>query len=138
DRQRSHFGDVRAERRQFGAADDLPRPHRDHEAIGANAQLAERPRQKMSFLEVRLDQRVQLLRVGGLSRAQSHPCLPHAAAPAAPSAASRRASASSTSGSVMTSGGSRRTTVSAVRLTTTPRSRPARPTPAPSPPPPSP
>src|SRR5262249_35575742 len=124
-RERSNFGDVRAERRQLRAADDLPRPHGDDELVCADRELAERPRQQMSFVEVRLDQREQLLRIGGFAGPQpnaSTRSLCHCAAPTAPSAASRRASPSSTSGSVITSGGSSLTTVSAVRLTTTPRS----------------
>ena len=54
--------------------------------------------------------------------ARGHPLLLRPAA-TAPSAASSRSSASSASASVMTSGGSSRTTVSAVRLTITPRAR---------------
>src|SRR5262249_45772240 len=142
DGERSHLGHVRTERGQLGAADDLPRPDGDDEAIRANRELAERSRQQVPLLQVRLDQCVQLLRIGGLAGAQGDSCpLPHQSAPTAPSAASTRASAASTSGSVMTSGGSRRTTVSAVRFTTTPRSRPAGATPAPprgTPPPPHP
>src|SRR5439155_624210 len=132
DGQRPHLGDVRAERRELGAADDPPCANGDDEAVRVNGELAERPRQQMPFLPVCRDQRVQLLRFGGVGRPQRDVArrrrprpwrFDHAAAPNAVRAASRRPSASSASASVMTSGGSSRTTVSAVRFTMTPRSR---------------
>src|SRR4029077_10912906 len=97
----------------------------DDEAFRVDDQFLQRARQQPSFLEVRGDQGVQLLRlrrVGGAKRDASR--LVHARPPTAPSAASSRSSASLASASVMTKGGSNRTTVSAVRLTMTPRSSP--------------
>ena len=53
DRERPHFGDVSAERRELGAADDLARLDRDHEPVRVDGQLAERPRQQVALFQVR-------------------------------------------------------------------------------------
>jgi len=57
------------------AADDLARSDGDDELIRAHRELAERPRQQMTFLEVRLDQREQLFRVGRFGRFAAE-CVP--------------------------------------------------------------
>src|SRR4051812_2396208 len=104
----SHLGDVRAERRQLGAADNLSRLDGDNEALRMDGELAEGAWQQVPLFEVGLDEREELLRVGGSCRPEcdSRPrSSGHAPSPTAPSAASRRSSASSASGWVMTSGG---------------------------------
>src|SRR4029453_2354950 len=125
DRERPHLGHMRTERRELRASDNRAPPDRNDEAARMHRQFAERTRQEMPFLQVRLDEGVDLPGVllvrgaqGDATRCRSS----HAEAPTAASGASRRFNASSASASVMTSGGSRRTTRSAVRLTTTPRS----------------
>ncbi len=58
DGERTHFRDLRAERRQLGAADDLSPSSRHDESRRMDGELVERARQQMPFDEVRRDQRV--------------------------------------------------------------------------------
>src|SRR6516164_5700901 len=124
DGERSDFGNVGTEPGEFGASDDLPATNRHDEPRRAELELPERSGQQMTLFLIGRNERVQDRGFRRVSRTQRHPAL-HDATPTAPSAASRRVSASVASASAMTSGGNRRTTVSAVRLTITPRSRPA-------------
>src|SRR5579864_1194893 len=124
DRKRSHLGNVRAERGKLRASDNPASFDCHDKARRVDFELVERPRQEVAFFLVGSDERVQLLRLGCFGGSERHTRV-HRAAPTAVRAASRRASPSSASCSVMTSGGNIRTTVSAVRLTTTPRSSPA-------------
>ena len=71
DGQRAHLGDLRAERRQLGAADDRPAAHRDDESRGVQRELVERPRQQMAFVEVRGDERVQRRRLATASAVEA-------------------------------------------------------------------
>jgi hypothetical protein len=57
--QRAHFGDAAAERRKFRAADDSPAPDGDDEPIRVDGELVVLTRKEPSFLEMRLDERVQ-------------------------------------------------------------------------------
>src|SRR5439155_23285863 len=59
DRQRSYFGHRRTERRELGAADDRAAFDGNREALGMDAELPERSRQQVAFLEVGGDQRMQ-------------------------------------------------------------------------------
>ena len=125
-RQRSHFGELAAERCELGAANDFSAADRHDEARRVDRDLVEPPRQQVAFAKIARDQGVQGLGVGRPRRTQGHATVGrHACAPNVASAASSRATASSISASLMTSGGSSRTTVSAVRLTITRCSSPA-------------
>ena len=57
--QRTHFGDAAAERRKFRAAHDPSAPDGDDEAFRVNGELVAVPRKESSFLEMRLNERVQ-------------------------------------------------------------------------------
>ena len=71
DRQRADFGDVGAQRRELGAADDAASARRDDESRGVNRQLAERARQEVTLLEAGRNEGVQGPGFRCLRRAQT-------------------------------------------------------------------
>ena len=137
DDQRAHFGDRAAERRELGAADDSVAPGPRRRSDGVDRQLAERARQQMSFREVRRSAHGCAGVVCDCRRCTARRLSASIPAPGSPSVSistgsrvhrrriakhsSRRQRLRRSRASVIMSGGSSRTTVSAVRLTSTPR-----------------
>ncbi len=70
DDERSHFGDLRRQRRELRATNDLPAGHGHDKARRMDRELIERARQEPAFLEMGGNQRVQRGGVGGDRRAQ--------------------------------------------------------------------
>src|SRR5829696_7492885 len=119
---------LRTQRGQFAAADDVDVGDCHDKAVGVPLDVFERGRKQVPDAEVRGDQIVNGGRVSGDTGAKLN--VDHIHERASPTtadaiAASSSGSASSISFSVMTYGGSRRTTVSDVRLISNRRSRAA-------------
>src|SRR5262249_26067054 len=127
DHERSHFRHLAAQARELAAPDDRAVADRDHEARRVLLDVLERARQQVTGAQVRGDERVDGGRVfrdaGSKLNGDRAQCFGSSTAGAIADSGSGRAS--SISISVITNGGSRRTTVSDVRLTSSRRSRAA-------------
>lgn len=65
---RADLRDVKAKRRELGAADDGAAANGNHEPIRVHVELFKRTRKEMTFVDVRVDERVQFGRMRRLRR----------------------------------------------------------------------